>query len=340
MSTAPSSRLRSSTGDPALVTASSQRRDAGAMDVALRHLADSQAGLFTTAQAAAVGWSTDALACEVRAGTLVHLGRALYAVPGPDVAHPEGRHLLLCRGGLLLYPGARLSHASAVLALGLPWWGVQLKHAYLARPELRHQVRTQSFVIDRCSDAAPVQTAVGAAEPPDIALVQHTLAHGVTPGVVAMDAALHKGLLTRAMLDAACARVNGWPRSSRVASALALVDGRSESVGESLVRVIATLDGLELDPQVEIRDASGAFVGRVDFLLRGTRVAIEFDGLVKYRVDGHDALVAEKRREDALRACGYFVVRLTWADLHRPGLVAARIRAGLSLARRAGAPVA
>lgn len=39
--------------------------------------------------------------------------------------------------------------------------------------------------------------------------------------------------------------------------------------------------------------------------------------------DGRGALVSEKRREDALRALGYRVVRLTWSDLRRPERVRA-----------------
>ena len=55
---------------------------------------------------------------------------------------------------------------------------------------------------------------------------------------------------------------------------------------------------------------------------------MKYDG-----ADGRAALVAEKRREDALRALGYVVVRVTWADLASPARVIAQIRramAGLS----------
>ena len=63
-------------------------------------------------------------------------------------------------------------------------------------------------------------------------------------------------------------------------------------------------------------------MGRVDFLFRAQRTIVEFDGLVKYGgAGGREALIAEKRREDALRSLGYQVVRLTWRDLHDPGLV-------------------
>lgn len=64
---------------------------------------------------------------------------------------------------------------------------------------------------------------------------------------------------------------------------------------------------------------NGTAVARVDFLFRAQRTIVEFDGAVKYEgVEGRDALFREKRREDRLRALGYQVVRLTWADLMHP----------------------
>jgi hypothetical protein len=48
-------------------------------------------------------------------------------------------------------------------------------------------------------------------------------------------------------------------------------------------------------------------------------VVVEYDGAVKYEgADGREALVREKRREDAIRAAGHPVVRLSWPDLERP----------------------
>jgi very-short-patch-repair endonuclease len=88
--------------------------------------------------------------------------------------------------------------------------------------------------------------------------------------------------------------------------------------------------GLDVEPQVVIRDEVGDVVARVDLAVRGTRVLIEFDGLVKYREGGSEALIAEKRREDELRRLGYVVVRFTWADLYRPERVVARVRAAVA----------
>ena len=45
------------------------------------------------------------------------------------------------------------------------------------------------------------------------------------------------------------------------------------------------------------------------------------------------ALRREKVREDRLRELGYEVVRLTWADLDDPSLVARRLEAAFARAR-------
>ncbi|UMG91172.1 hypothetical protein [Nocardioides sp. TF02-7] len=68
---------------------------------------------------------------------------------------------------------------------------------------------------------------------------------------------------------------------------------------------------------------------------------LEFDGREKYlkhRRPGEsieDAVLREKRREDLIcQLTGWRCIRITWADLERPGVVAQRIR-NLMLARRA-----
>jgi very-short-patch-repair endonuclease len=113
---------------------------------------------------------------------------------------------------------------------------------------------------------------------------------------------------------------------------LSLVDGRSESVGETRLRVLLRVAGIRVEPQVTIRDIAGESVARVDFLVEGTRVVVEFDGKVKYSDGGADALFAEKRREDRLRRMGYVVVRVTWSDLDYPERIVAWIRQALAAA--------
>jgi hypothetical protein len=152
----------------------------------------------------------------------------------------------------------------------------------------------------------------------------------VEGGVVAGDVALHDGHCTIEQLDEAAERLGpGLRGRARLRRAMAAMDGRAESPGESRTRMVLSALGLPVEPQVEIIDADGELVGRVDFLV-ADRVVVEFDGAVKYRGDsGADVLIAEKRREDRLRELGYEVVRVTWDELAQPERLHAKVRAAL-----------
>lgn len=112
------------------------------------------------------------------------------------------------------------------------------------------------------------------------------------------------------------------------------MDSAAESPGESRSRLLLLNLGYDPRSQVVVRDPAGNFIGRVDFLLRGTRVVVEFDGLSKYA--SAEELAAEKRRELRLRSAGYTVVRLLWSDLDRPARVRALVEAALQADRSAG----
>jgi len=112
-------------------------------------------------------------------------------------------------------------------------------------------------------------------------------------------------------------------------------DGRAANPGESWSRVELIRHGVPPDDlQVALHDQDG-LIGYGDFGWDG--VIGEFDGKVKYGVAaGTDperaggVLWAEKIREDRIRALGLEVVRWTFADLGRPGLVAARVRRAMA----------
>lgn len=110
-------------------------------------------------------------------------------------------------------------------------------------------------------------------------------------------------------------------------------DGRSESPGETLSRIICWRAGLPAPTlQFDVFDDGGVLVGRTDFCWEAERTLGEFDGKVKYgRLlppgdTAQDVVYREKRREDALRDLGWQVVRWSWTDLHRGWLVAERLQ--------------
>ena len=68
-----------------------------------------------------------------------------------------------------------------------------------------------------------------------------------------------------------------------------------------------------------------------DFTCLSARLIIEVDGESKYRASGtilmdRRALLREKRRENAIRALGFRVLRLEWADVIDPQRFVAALR--------------
>lgn len=111
----------------------------------------------------------------------------------------------------------------------------------------------------------------------------------------------------------------------------AFADGRSESVGESMTRVQLRQLGLPRpELQATIVGTHGEVIGRTDFLISAHGTVIEFDGRVKYekflRVgeSSADVVYREELREDAIRATGLEVVRMTWRDHFHDAAVLAR----------------
>lgn len=85
-----------------------------------------------------------------------------------------------------------------------------------------------------------------------------------------------------------------WPR----------IDGRAESVGESVSRAVIEWCGFE-EPELQREFHYEGYTDRVDFYFRSVRVIGESDGYEKYRSDDADEsarlMIEEKRREDRLR---------------------------------------
>ena len=304
------------------------------MNELLRARAMSDGGVFTAAQAARCGHDARSLRRLVADGECTRIGRGRYAVcPAPMRA--EDAHMARTRA-VLLQAGGRIaaSHHSALMLHGLPVFGADLALVHVMRLADRHTRRTSGVAMHVASPGAVVAEVDGyPAVDVATALVQHARVHGIVPAVVSADAALHRHRVTHAQLADAVERVRGVPGSRDAGHMLRHADARSESVGETRLRLALLVLDIRVVPQHEIRDG-GALVARADFLVRGTRVVVEFDGLVKYRGDrGEAALVAEKLREDRIRSLGYEVVRVTWRELDQPQWVAARIRSAAARGR-------
>lgn len=148
--------------------------------------------------------------------------------------------------------------------------------------------------------------------------------------VVAIDLALHAGLIDMDSLNRHIEKSGGAKGIRRLRRAVGLADSRSESPMESRLRVqlvCARLPAPEL--QVELHDRTGRFLGRADLYYPDVRLVVEFDGQ-----NHKDRIAADLRRQNALLNAGYHVLRFTAADLHVGGLAAAQVRRARDLLRR------
>ncbi|GAA4159255.1 hypothetical protein GCM10022286_13340 [Gryllotalpicola daejeonensis] len=133
---------------------------------------------------------------------------------------------------------------------------------------------------------------------------------------------------------------------ARARAAVEFADGRSGSGGESLSRVDIYQLGFEL-PELQVRHSHPGGYYDADFEWPATAqrppTIGEFDGLMKYLdarlrngADAAQVVVAEKVREDFLRAEGNGFLRWGWEEARKPVLLLRPrlLRAGIRIVRR------
>jgi hypothetical protein len=114
-------------------------------------------------------------------------------------------------------------------------------------------------------------------------------------------------------------------RRARLTRVLDFANGLAMSPGESISRVHMAARGFA-PPELQhpVHDAQG-HAGDVDFYWKGARIAGEFDGRTKYMKAEYlrgrtssQVVIAEKVREDRIRAVGLHVVRWLWETAVSP----------------------
>jgi hypothetical protein len=307
------------------------------MDLRLAAVSAAQGGAVLRRQALAAGISDDEISQRVRSGAWTAIRRGAYVDRNAWLAMDDAaRHRALVHAAVANLAGpVVVSHASAAVMLGLPTWGLDLSTVHVTRPP-GVSTRTQAGVWHhsaRLSDDQVIKldgiaVTHAARTVVDTARVTH-----FEPSVVVADAALRADLTTDDELLTTVDHMRDWPGARNAGRVVEFADGRAESVGESRARVCFDAGGLPRpDLQVVITGGTGDWRARVDFLFIEHRTIGEFDGRAKYaRPDGQDvdpgtAVWLEKLREDRLRAMGFEVVRLIWAELRRPDLVARKFR--------------
>lgn len=300
------------------------------MDDYFTAMAQAADGVFSRVEALRWGMSDNDLTRAVRSGRLARPRRGVYALPRPSET-PERDHAHRVRA-ILRGRDARAAGRSMLALAGLPLINADLSTVVLCgRGSERYRrgdvitypmPRGESGLL---IDGVPTVSL-------ETALFQTVARDSLMTAIVAADAALHRSLVTRESLERRRTLLRRLaPRGRQL---MAAVDESCESPGESVMRVILIGLGHQVQTQVEIYTPDGQLVGRVDALVDGW-IVMEFDGAVKYEgADGREALIREKRREDALRALGYVVIRVTWADLFTPGRLEAMVRAAQAQLRR------
>jgi very-short-patch-repair endonuclease len=304
------------------------------MNLKLRIRAAKHGGVFSHADVLACGYTESQLRERLKARVWTRLRQGYYAqTPDLDALPPWDRdaatHRLAVRAAArTLGTSVVVSHQSAAVLYGLPLWGSTATEVQVTRRATRTgRVRAGiRYHLGRLPEESVTAVDGIAVTTPARALVELACVTSYETAVVAMDAGLRQGLASRNDLRAALQTMNGWPGSGTARAAVAFADGRSESVGESRLRVLLDNHGLP-EPVLQARFGTSFdnIVARVDFYLRAHGVVIEFDGLVKYREEAASTVIAEKQREDQLREMGLIVVRVTWDELDDPETLVRRI---------------
>jgi hypothetical protein len=250
----------------------------------------------------------------------------------------EDRHRLTARAVLRTsHPSTVLSHVSAALEHGVPVWGISLDEVHVTRTDGKPR-RREAGVVHHCGkvDAEKetvVVNGVPVTVPLRVALEVTTIA-SVEAALVSVDALLRVVEATPEQLLAARAQVRHWPGSLPCEVVLRLAEPLHESALETRAAHMMRTHGVPRPrPQVEIRDETGEVVAVVDFAWVELGVFLEADGKAKYRIhrrEGEsleDYLMREKDREVLIcQLTGWTCIRMSWADLARGKVTAARIK--------------
>jgi hypothetical protein len=271
------------------------------------------------------GYSPAELRRDVRTGALFALRRGAYADPAQLPGSPEARHVLAVRAAWpALVSDAVISHASAAALFGLPLWGVRLDRVHVTR------VRTHGGRVDPRLHVHSAKLTEGeivvrdgiAVTSPSRTVVDLARSLPFEQAVSMADAALHQQLVVPEELADALGRAARRPGLAAARRVDAFADGLSESPGESRSRVHMRRFGLP-EPVLQMPISTRLGTYYVDFGWPQFRAVGEFDGLVKYGrllrpgQDPGEAVVAEKRREDAIREEGWRVTRWIWLEIER-----------------------
>lgn len=306
---------------------------------------------------------TRTLSLRYERGELVRVRRGIYFDKASWIAlEPWERYARTAVGVSLELPGSLFCYETAALIWGLNLVGVP-DHIHLAGATASHagrkppttgsafqrdasasgleRIRGYGVFRHHCHPRAVLRRGLPVTPLPDTiidVLARSPFAQAVVIADHAISPERFKGLaVTRDELAATAAHLPSEARRRWVSGVLEFANPMSGSAGESLSRANMHLLGLPApELQAEFHDAAG-FVARTDFFWRAQRIIGEFDGDAKYLRSEYlgsqtakEAVLAEKKREDRLRAMGFSVVRWDWETASNPRMLMRKLEgAGL-----------
>lgn len=268
--------------------------------------------VMTRAELLATGLGRRGLAASLRSGAWIRVRRDRYASKATPTAIVEAVRV-----------GGRLTCLSLLQLLGVFVFANDVRHIHLERGSSRLRApddpsvpfgrgrvgfRLHWMPLGRASDATLGRVAVVDA------LTHSVLCQSARHAVATLDSALNLMLIHDRDLQTIFQLL-----PARFAVLRGLVDGRSQSGPETLVRLMARALGCSIELQ---RWFNG--VGFVDLVLDGWLV-VECDS--KEFHESWEQQVKDRARDLALARQGYAVLRLTAADImYRPDAVLAALR--------------
>lgn len=301
------------------------------------------AGIVTTAELLTAGSSKAQIQTLVRRGKLIPVMRGVYARAGQlkqAQELPAGEYLIRAAAALAATkPGAVVSHQSAARLHELDQLDEPRKVVTLTGQP--GGGRRGKDGIRMFSTALPTKyvTALYGVRVTTVARTVIDVARTApfVAGVVVADSALRARKTSKAELRRVLAECRQWCGSARAAQVVEFGDGRSESVLESIARVVFKEGGLP-PPDLQVWLGGDDVIGRADFYWRKVKTVVEVDGGLKY---GDPARAkAQLMRDRQLREAGFEVLHFDWNEITTmPEQVVNTIRATFERATRtAGSP--
>ncbi|WP_104431010.1 DUF559 domain-containing protein [Kineococcus xinjiangensis] len=280
-----------------------------------------QAGVFTVAQAVAAGMPERTAHRRARSLWVQVGGRGYRLGAAGPPALQQGW------AAVLTWPTAVLAGPTAAAVHGMPVSAPDAAHVLLPRHPRRRAGLVAHVAVH---PAAEVTTAHGLVLTTPPRTVLDCLRWSLDPRAAEdlLAWACTRRVLDRRALAAAVRRHHGCSGTATLRRALAPTAGGAVNGAErQLHRVLraAGLRGWRGGARVELPDGS---VAVVDVLFDRERVVVELDGYAAH--SGQRAFVGDRRRQNALVAAGFTVLRFAWEDVHgRPAVVTDQIRSVL-----------